>query len=86
MIEEGLRQFILSEMPWDGSREELTYDAPLLTSGVVDSIGLFNIVSFIENEFSLEILDDELIPENFGTIRDIAHLVRSKVPGNVEGA
>ncbi len=78
MIEERLHEFILTELHWDGSRRDLTFDLPLIGNQIVDSLGIFQIVSFVESEFGVEILDEELVPENFGTITDIARLVRSK--------
>jgi acyl carrier protein len=78
MIEDSLRVFILEDLNWDGLPQELTDDYPLIDRHVVDSMGLFQLVSFLESEFGVEILEEELVPANFGTIRDIAKLVDSK--------
>ena len=53
-------------------------DLPLIERSVLDSLGLFQLVGYLESEFGVEILDEELIPQNFGTITDIARLVREK--------
>ena len=37
----------------------------LLESGIIDSLGIMKLVTFIEDEFQLKISDEELIPENF---------------------
>ena len=73
-----LRDFIVDELRWDGARDELTDDYPLLDNGVVDSLGLFEIVRFLEAEYGVEIADDELVPENFATLSAIAKLVEGK--------
>jgi acyl carrier protein len=78
MIENALRVFILEDLNWNGRPQELTDDYPLIDRHVVDSMGLFQLVSFLESEFGVEILEEELVPANFGTIRDIAKLVDSK--------
>lgn len=78
MIEERLRQYIVDRFRWDGQSAVLTDDFPLIESNLVDSLGLFHLVAFVEGEFGVEILDEELIPENFGTISGIAQLIRSK--------
>jgi acyl carrier protein len=75
---ERLRDFIVDELRWDGARHQLTDDYPLLDAGVVDSLGLFEIVQFLEAECSVEIADDELVPENFATLSAIAKLVERK--------
>jgi acyl carrier protein len=75
---ERLRDFIVDELRWDGTSDQLTDDYPLLENGVVDSLGLFEIVRFLEAECGVEIADDELVPENFATLSAIAKLVESK--------
>ena len=67
--------FIVDELGFDGKREDLTLDYPLLANGVIDSLGLFRIVEFVENEYGIEIPDDELLPENFETLRAIGRMV-----------
>ena len=75
-----LRTFIVEELSWEGSASELTDDFPLLERGALDSLGIFQLVSFIEGEFGVEIRDEELVRENFGTLADIARLVDDKRP------
>jgi acyl carrier protein len=77
VVEERVRKFILEELRWD-RRAELTNDYPLIDGQVLDSLGIYQLVSFLESEFGVEILDQELIPENFGTIGDVARLVAAK--------
>jgi acyl carrier protein len=76
--EDRLRQFIIDELNWNGRPDELTDSFPLIENGAVDSLGIFRIVSFIEDEFDVEILDEELVPQHFGTIGGVAHLVDGK--------
>jgi acyl carrier protein len=78
MIEDKVRGFILEEFSFDGAGTPLTRDFPLLERGVIDSLGLFRLVGYLEDEFGVEILDEELVPQNFGTIGGIARLVREK--------
>lgn len=78
-IEAGIRNFIASELSWDGSADELTPDFPLLEKEVVDSLGIFKIISFLETEYDIEIDDEELVPENFESIAKITGLVSGKV-------
>jgi acyl carrier protein len=77
-IEDRLRSFIVEELRWDG-RERLTDDYPLIQRGIVDSMGILSLVSFIESEFGVQIQDEELVPQHFGTISGMASLIASKV-------
>jgi acyl carrier protein len=77
-IEERLRAFVAEELGYDGGRDGPSDDEPLIERGVVDSMGILNLVSFIESEFGVEIQDEELVPQHFGTIASMAALIRSK--------
>ncbi len=81
MIEDKIRGFILEEFPFDGAGTGLADDFPLLERQVIDSLGLFHLVGYLESEFGVEILDEELVPQNFGTIGDITRLVQTKREG-----
>jgi acyl carrier protein len=75
-----VRTFIAEELRWDGTREQLTDDYPLLDGSVIDSLGLMRIVQFLEEECGIEIADEDLVPENFATLSAIATLVDRKTP------
>ncbi|HJU51276.1 MAG TPA: acyl carrier protein [Acidimicrobiia bacterium] len=79
-----VRTFVFDELNFRGSKNQLTDDYPLLENEVVDSMGLFHLVGLLEKTFDVEIPDEDLIPEHFGTIRGIAALIRSKL-GDVPG-
>lgn len=58
-------------------RGGLTGDAPLL-DGRIDSVGLMELVSFIEDEFGVELAYDDIGEERLGTIDRIAALVEER--------
>jgi acyl carrier protein len=68
-----LREFIVDQLGWRG--EYLTEDYPLLENRVIDSLGLFRIVGFLEDEYGVKIPDTELVPSNFATLQTIAGMV-----------
>ena len=78
-IQDEVRDFIATELSWDGSPNDLTADYPLLEKEVVDSLGIFKIISFLETKYDIEIDDEELVPENFESIEKISGLVTTKV-------
>jgi len=55
---------------------------PLLESGVIDSLGVLDLVAFIETEFKVIVDDEDLIPENFQSIARIACYVEKKRNGS----
>lgn len=76
--QDRVRSFIVEELRFRGSAKDLKNDFPLLENEVLDSMGIFQVVSFLEAEFGVEVDDEDLVPDNFATIDDIARLVESK--------
>ena len=73
-----LRNFIVTELGWRG--DELADDYPLLENHVIDSLGLFQIVGFLESEYGVTIDDGDLTPDKFATIGAIAQLLENSTP------
>ncbi len=60
-------------------RNDIDFDNDsLLESGLIDSLGIFKLVSLLEKEFAIKISDDELLPDNFETASAIAQFVVHK--------
>jgi acyl carrier protein len=76
--EAKIKELIEKNLTWSGSWSDVDEDYPLLAKGVIDSLGMMKLVSLIEDEYDVEIDDDDIVPDNWRTIRDIAALVESK--------
>jgi acyl carrier protein len=73
---EVLRTFIIENFLF-GDANGLSEDTSFLESGIVDSTGMLEIVSFLETKFGINVDDDELIPENFDCLAKLnAYLVK----------
>lgn len=79
--EQKIRELIVGNLSWGGSWSEVTDDYPLLDNHVIDSFGMLKLISLVEEEFDVEIDDEDIVPGNFRTIGDIALLVESKRSG-----
>ena len=51
----------------------------------IDSLGVIRLVAFLENEFGYRIEDEELIAENFATLRKLGQLLATKTPTEPTG-
>jgi len=56
---------------------EITED--LLGSGILDSLGMMNLIAFLEEEFNCKVLPEEMVIENFMTIAHINDYLESKL-------
>jgi len=73
-----IRDFISEEILFEDNSTGLTDETPLL-NGVMDSLGLMQLVAFLEEEFDVEIDDADMTADHFRTISDIQELVNEKV-------
>jgi acyl carrier protein len=83
-IEDDIRGYIAEEIQ-PAAADALTNAYPLLDRQVLDSMGLFKLVAYLEEDMGVEVRDEELVPEHFGTISSIADLVRLKRSAPVTG-
>ena len=74
----AIRTFVARQFPHAG-RAAPGDDDPLLQSGVVDSLGILEIVGFLGDEFGIEVTDEELTPENFATVNALAAFAGRKL-------
>jgi acyl carrier protein len=73
----NIRRFIINKFPLARKRQIRDSDA-LLETGMLDSQGVLDVVSFIEQEYSINISDEDLVADNFQSIDRIATFVQSK--------
>lgn len=83
-IEKEIRKFILENFIFDGD-SELKNEDSLLEKGIIDSTGVLELVAFIEDTYQFKIEDEELIPENLDSIKNISQFIQNKLKNNTQG-
>jgi acyl carrier protein len=76
--EDVVREFIIDELEWSGRVDDLADDLPLITSKAIDSLGIVQMVLFLESRFEFKVRDEEVILCNFESIQAIAEFVEKK--------
>jgi acyl carrier protein len=71
-IEQQLQRYITGEVVRGGTHVAL--DVPLVQSGLIDSLGLLQIVSYVERHFGVD-LTQAAAPEDFRTVASLAHAI-----------
>ena len=77
-IKTAVKTFILNEYLPGEDPAALTDTTALMTTGILDSIAVLKVVTFLENEFAITIEPHEAVVDNLNTISDIARLVAAK--------
>ena len=76
-LEKEILLFIYDRFPV-AKKNAVKIDDSLLETGVIDSLGVMEIVNFLVEEKGIEIDEDDLVPENFDTVTAIAELVKKR--------
>jgi acyl carrier protein len=80
IINGKVREFIVTNFPL-AAKLSVQDEESLMDRGIVDSLGILDIVQFLEREFSIEVTDDDLMPEHFSSIQGITSFTRQKIDG-----
>jgi acyl carrier protein len=73
-----VRQFLAENFPLGEDPDQLPAEASLLEAGIIDSTGVVELVDFIESTYGIRVEDEELVPENLDSIRNIVAFVERK--------
>ncbi len=77
-IESTIRDFILKNLYY-AEGAALGDDDSFLETGVIDSMGVMELVAFIQTQFGVPVAQPEIVVENFDSVRRLADFVRRKL-------
>ena len=78
-VREKIRGHILENLMFTNDPTRLPDDASLLDTGVIDSTGVLELVLLMEENFSLQVQDAAIVPDNFDSVdRMVSFVLRSK--------
>ena len=87
-IAESIRGFIAKNFLFRSGVDAIGDNDSLLEQGVIDSMGVLELITFLEERFGVRIADDEMVPENLDSIGRITAFVNGKLqsPAAAAGA
>jgi acyl carrier protein len=74
-----LKDYIMKEIAMGTDRPEITQDTKLIESGILDSLSVLKLVTFIEERFKIRVEPDDVVADNFGTLSSISRYVNGKL-------
>ena len=80
-IEIQIRDYIAENLLFSSNGYHYSDDASFLEEGIVDSQGVMELVSFVEEAFGVAVDDMDIIPNNFDSVSKLADYVRRKTNG-----
>lgn len=74
-MKEIILEYVIEEYI-DDEDDEVTYDTPLISGGIVDSFSMVSLKRFLENKYNISIPDEDASPEAFDSVNKIEDLVK----------
>ncbi len=78
-IETDVRGFVTDNFLFGRKNVSLDGDDSLLEQGLIDSTGVLELVSFIENKFEIKVEDNDLVPDNLDSINRLIAFIEAKL-------
>jgi acyl carrier protein len=77
-VKDQIRQYVLEEFAKTKGVDSITDQEVLTKNGIIDSMGIFRLVAFLEETFKVRIGDEEITHDNLESVDAIEKLVLSK--------
>lgn len=73
-----VREYVIENFLVGDDEAEFSDEQSFLETGLIDSTGILEVIFFLEEQFDLEIDDEEMVPENLDSVASIGRFVLSK--------
>ena len=80
-IQTEVETILLAEIPGDLRKGSLDPNEDLLGQGLIDSLGLMKLITKLEAAFCVQIADEDIVPENFQTVKILTEFIERKKQG-----
>lgn len=78
VVQKAVRGFIVENFLFGVEDDDLTDQASFLETGIIDSTGILELVTFVETEYDIKVEDEEMLPENLDSLENISAFVIRK--------
>ncbi len=78
-VEQDLRRFVIDNFPFGRTGDDLSNDDSFLDQGIIDSTGVLELVTFLEETYHITVEDEELTPDNLDSINRLTRFLERKL-------
>jgi acyl carrier protein len=80
--ETKVREFVLKNYLFTTEQSALKSEDSFMKSGIMDSTGILEMIMFLHDEFGVDVMDDEMVPENLDSVQNVVAFVDKKLQPN----
>ena len=77
-IKQEVRQFVIDNFFFDDGDDQFADHDSFLETGIVDSMGILRLITFVEQTYAVSVQQEELVMDNWDSVERIARFVESK--------
>jgi len=77
-LKSKVKQFVVQNFLF-GNAEGLNENTSFIDEGIIDSTGVMEMITFLEETFAIKVEDEELVPENLDSIDNVAAFLERKM-------
>jgi acyl carrier protein len=73
----SIKNFIRTELIYDDEKD-FDENTNLIERGIIDSMSLVRLISFIEENYEIQVQDEDIVPENFSSLNKISNFIAER--------
>jgi acyl carrier protein len=77
-IEEEIKKYIAKNLLFSSDGFSYPDEVSFLEEGIVDSVGILELVAFVEDNYKVSVADEEITPDNFDSVARLTAYIRRK--------
>ena len=77
-VKSEIRKFIIENFLYGQDDDSLNDEVSFLGTGIIDSTGVLELVSFVQETYGIRVTDDELVPDNFDSLSKLESFIGRK--------
>jgi acyl carrier protein len=78
-IKDQVRTYLLDNFLMGGTAQDIQDDTSFMTRRILDSTGFIELISYLQEQFGIQIKDEEMVPENLDSLKNIEKFVSGKL-------
>lgn len=82
-VREQIRKYIAETFLFSENGFNMSDDVSFLDEGIIDSMGVLELIMFTEETFNISVDDDEIKPENFDSVNKLYDYIQRKTSESV---
>ena len=77
-IEDQIKQYVAENILFSDNGYTYPDNVSFLEEGIIDSLGVLELSMFVEETFGFQVMQQDLTPENFDSVNNLAAYIRKK--------